>query len=230
MILKTNVYLSDLFTSYLLNAVFSLKHYNWYWWAHKNFSVVLGRLFINKFFPEHSDAIQKLNLVEYYVYIEQLLNNTDIISCKTKYEEAKRRGLEREFGSTTQFWLAYVEMVETTTNNRKLLGRSEIKNPNVMIENIMEALEKTFLSSFHDELDASNLYNIVYGQPVNDSIKENFVSIKEADKQLMSEYIETMSIETHSESTVMDKIKQYQMKKFITSNLSFKVKQNEKTT
>ena len=107
------VYQSDLCTSGSLNAVLSGKHYNRCWWVHENFSEALERLFIKKFLPEHSDIIQKPGLVEYPVDIEQLLNDTDVISCITKYEEAKRRGLNGEFGSTMQFWLKYVEMVET---------------------------------------------------------------------------------------------------------------------
>ena len=84
-----------------------------------------------------------------------------------------------------------------------------------MVEHRMEVLKNTFLSAFHDELDAAKLYNIVSGQPVDDSIKENLLSLEEAGKQLMSEYIERMSIETYSESTMM------------TSNLSLKVKWNK---
>ena len=93
---------------------------------------------------------------------------------------------------------------------------SENEKSNVMIENRMEVLENTFLSPFHDELDAAKLYNIVSGQPVDDSIKENFLSLEEAGTQLMSEYIEIMNTETYSESTMM------------TSQLSLKVKWNEK--
>ena len=52
------------------------------------------------------------------------------------------------------------------------------------------------------------------GQPVDDSIKENLLSLEEADKQLMSKYIERMSTETYSESTMM------------ASNLPLKVKWN----
>ena len=121
-------------------------------------------------------------------------------------------------------------MVETTTNNRKLLRASEIKKSNVMVENIIEVLENTFLSQFHDELDAAMLHNIVSGQTVGDSIKESLLSLGEAGKQLMSEYIEIMSTEINSESTVMNKIRQHKRKNLTPSALSFKVKQNEKTT
>ena len=55
-----------------------------------------------------------------------------------------------------------------------------------MVENRMEVLENTFLSPFHDELDAVS-FNIVSGQPVDDSIKENLLSLEEAGKQFMSE-------------------------------------------
>ena len=37
----------------------------------------------------------------------------DVISCITKCEVVKRKGLNGEFGSTMQFWLKYVEMIET---------------------------------------------------------------------------------------------------------------------
>ena len=79
-------------------------------------------------------------------------------------------------------------------------------------------------------VDAAKLYNIVSGQPIDDSIKDSLLSLEKAGKQFMSEYIERMSTETYSESTMMDKIKQCKMKKFIASNLSFKVKRNKKTT
>ena len=56
-----------------------------------------------------------------------------------------------------------------------------------MVENRMEVLENTFLILFHDKLDAPKLYNIASGQPVDDSINENLVSLEEAAKQLMYE-------------------------------------------
>ena len=99
-----------------------------------------------------------------------------------------------------------------------------------MVGNIMEVLENTFLSPFRDKLDAAKLYNIVSGQPVDDSVKESLLSLEEAGKQFMSECIERMSTETYSESKMMDKIKRYKMKNFTASNSSFRVKQNKKTT
>ena len=47
------------------------------------------------------------------------------------------------------------ESSPTTTNNQKLMRPSEIKKSTVMVENIMEVLENTFRSPFHDELDAA---------------------------------------------------------------------------
>ena len=76
---------------------------------------------------------------------------------------------------------------------------SEIKNANIMVENIMEVLENNFLTPFHDEIDGAKLYNILSGQLIHDSIKENLLSLDETIlKQLMSEYIEGMSTETYS--------------------------------
>ena len=71
-----------------------------------------------------------------------------------------------------------------------------------MVENRMEVLQNTFLSPFHDELDAAKLY-VVSGQPVDDSIKENLLSLEEAGKQFVSEHIERMSTETYSESAMI---------------------------
>ena len=63
---------------------------------------------------------------------------------------------------------------------------SKIQKSNAMVENRIEVLENTFLSPFHDELDAVS-FNIVSGQPVDGSIKENLLSLEEAGKQFMSE-------------------------------------------
>ena len=62
--------------------------------------------------------------------------------------------------------------------------------------------QSTFLSPFYDELDVAQLYDIVPGQRVYDSIKENLLSIEETDKQSMFECMERMSTETYSESTL----------------------------
>ena len=69
----------------------------------------------------------------------------------------------------------------------------------------MEVLGNTFLSSFHDELDAAS-FNIVSAQPVDDSIKENLLSLEEVGKQFMSKYVERMSTETYSGSAMMASI------------------------
>ena len=51
-----------------------------------------------------------------------------------------------------------------------LRTKTTIKLKSQMVENIIEILENTFLTPFHDELDAAKLYNILYGQSVDDSI------------------------------------------------------------
>ena len=67
-------------------------------------------------------------------------------------------------------------------------------------------LENTFQRPFYDEIDAAKLYSFASSQPVEDSINEILLSLEKASKELMSEYIERMSTETYSESTIMDKI------------------------
>ena len=69
----------------------------------------------------------------------------------------------------------------------------------------MEVLGNTFLNLFHDELDAASC-NIVSAQPVDDSIKENLLSLEEAGKQFMSKYVERMSTEIYSGSAMMASI------------------------
>ena len=98
------------------------------------------------------------------------------------------------------------ESSPTTTNNQRLMRPSEIKKPIVMVENIMEVLENTSLSPFHDELDAAKFYNIISGQPVDDFIKGSLLSLEKAGKQSMSEYIERLNTETYSEKTMMGKL------------------------
>ena len=158
--------------------------------------------------------------INIYIYIYIYANKSETIlkwvlnrPYQTKFLIIEMRGLSH-----------------TTSNNGKLLHPSEIKKPVVMIENIMEILENTFLIPFRDKLDASKLYNIVSDQPIDDSLKDSLLSLEEAGKQLMSEYIERMNRETYSESTMVDKIEQYKMKNFTASNLSFKVKWNKKMT
>ena len=53
---------------------------------------------------------------------------------------------------------------------------SEIIRSNMILKNIIEVLENTFLSTFHDELDAAKVYTIVSGQTVDDSLKKIFVT------------------------------------------------------
>ena len=45
----------------------------------------------------------------------------------------------------------------------------------------------------HDELYVVKVYNIVSGQSLDDSIKDSLLSLEEAGKQLMFEYMERMS-------------------------------------
>ena len=87
------VYQSNLCTSRSLNAVLSGKHYNRGWWVDENCSEALEILFIKYF------LIQKYCLIQ---------NNKRKLSMKVK-----REGFNGEFGSTKQFCLKYVEMVET---------------------------------------------------------------------------------------------------------------------
>ena len=50
----------------------------------------------------------------------------------------------------------------------------------------------------HDELYVVKVYNIVSGQSLDDSIKDSPLSLEEAGKQLMFEYMERMSTITYS--------------------------------
>ena len=121
------------------------------------------------------------------------------------------------------------ELSPTTTNNQKLMRPSEIKKSIVMVENIVEVSENTFPSPFHDEVDAAKFYNIISGQPVDDFIKGSLLWLEKAGKQSMSEYIERLNTESFWKNND-GQIKQYKMKNFTASNLSFRVKWNGKTT
>ena len=59
---------------------------------------------------------------------------------------------------------------KTTPSSRKCLRPSEILKSVKMVKNILDALQIQFFHSFHQDIEKSNLCNLVSGRPVDDAI------------------------------------------------------------
>ena len=59
---------------------------------------------------------------------------------------------------------------KTTLSSRKCLRPSEILKSEKMVKNILDPLQIQFLNPFHQDIEKSNLYNLVSGRPVDDAI------------------------------------------------------------
>ena len=64
---------------------------------------------------------------------------------------------------------------KTTSSSRKCLRPSEILKSEKMVKNILDALQIQFLNPFHQDLEKSNLYNLVSGRPMDDAICDSLL-------------------------------------------------------
>ena len=72
------------------------------------------------------------------------------------------KGLNRPY--QTKFLEGLTEMSgcsQKKANQRKMLRPKEIEQSNLMVEEVVEVLEESFLNPFSDALDKNQLYNIV---------------------------------------------------------------------
>ena len=73
-------------------------------------------------------------------------------------------------------------MSKTTSNPRTCRRPSEVLKSNKIVENIMEALTTQFVNPFDEDLDQSELYNLVSGCPVDD-VSESLLNWEETGKE-----------------------------------------------
>ena len=85
------------------------------------------------------------------------------------------KGLNRPY--QTKFLEGLTEMSgcsQKKANQRKMLRPKEIEQSNLMVEEVVEVLEESFLNPFSDALDKNQLYNIVSGKTISTEIQLNY--------------------------------------------------------
>ena len=81
---------------------------------------------------------------------------------------------------------------KTTSSSRKCLSPSEILKSEKMVKNILGALQIQFLNPFHQNIEKSNLYNLVSGRPVDDAICDSLLGIEKDGIGLMESFEERL--------------------------------------
>ena len=82
---------------------------------------------------------------------------------------------------------------KTTSSSRKCLRPSEILKSEKMVKNILDALQIQFLNPFHQEIEKSNLHNLVSGRPVNDAICDSLLGLEKDGIRLMESFEERLT-------------------------------------
>ena len=77
---------------------------------------------------------------------------------------------------------------KTTSSSRKCLRPSEILKSEKMVKNILDALQIQFLNPFHQDIEKSNLYNLVSGRPVDDAICDSLLGLEKDSIGLMESF------------------------------------------
>ena len=72
-----------------------------------------------------------------------------------------------------------------STDQRKILRPKEIEQSNLVVEEVVKVLEESFLNPFSDDLDKSQLYNIVSDKTVSIEIKDSLITIDQQGQERM---------------------------------------------
>ena len=62
-----------------------------------------------------------------------------------------------------------------------------------MVKNILDALQIQFLDPFHQDIEKSNLYNLVSGRPVDDAICDSSLGLEKDGIGLMGPFEECLT-------------------------------------
>ena len=81
----------------------------------------------------------------------------------------------------------------TSTNQRKMLRPEEIEQSNLMAKEIIKVLEETFLNLFSDDLDKTQLYNIVSSKTAPTEIKSSLITINQKGQEMILECMQRMN-------------------------------------
>ena len=94
------------------------------------------------------------------------------------------------------FQSRFVEsLIEMTglSNPRKCLRSSEVLKSNKIVENIMEALTTQFPNPCDQDLDRSELYNLVSGCPIAADISESLLNLEGKGKEMSQKFDQRMT-------------------------------------
>ena len=84
---------------------------------------------------------------------------------------------------------------KTTSSSRKCLRPSEVRKVRKMVKNILDALQIRFLNPFHQDIEKSNLYNLVSGRPVDNDICDSLLGLEKDGIGLMESFEERLTTE-----------------------------------
>ena len=82
---------------------------------------------------------------------------------------------------------------KTTSSSRKCLRPSEILKSEKMVKNILDALQIQFLNPFHQDIEKSNLHNLVSVRPVDDAICDSLLVLQKDGIGLMESFEERLT-------------------------------------
>ena len=98
------IYQAGLFTSVSMKGLLSGKHCNLCWWIHETFSDALERLFTSHFLSEDEETISSMQALNDPSDIKNCIaNDQRIADVIQRYQELMLKGLNGDFGNTTQF-------------------------------------------------------------------------------------------------------------------------------
>ena len=139
-----------------------------------------------------------------------ILQAVDMAGEQSYMKSAKTAGGIRQFSTNeaavakwvmnrpfqTRFAETLIEisgLSKTTSSSRKCLHPSEILKSAKMVKNILDVLQIQFLNPFHQDIEKSNLYNLVSGRPVDDAICDSLLGLEKDGIGLMESFEERLT-------------------------------------
>ena len=108
------VYQAGLCTSGGINGVLSGKHYNRSWFVNERFAEAVERLFCEIYVDKPSEELEKsLKDVATAADCKEVTTGAAFTRYEEHYEHKKEQCRQGNYGKTAQFWMNYVEMVNT---------------------------------------------------------------------------------------------------------------------
>ena len=116
---------------------------------------------------------------------------------------------------------------KTTSSSRKCLRPSEILKSEKIVKNILDALQIQFLNPFYQDIEKSNLYNLVSGRPVDDAICDSLRGLEKDGIGLMESFEERLTTDPTT-ATFFSPLKRNKYKSWKDSAKKIVIKKDEK--